>query len=256
MSKRRIISWIGLGVPASVIIATLIGTPHTISDAILYIKIGLNLIVGLLIWGLLFGIFKIVNHILPSGSVTSSKRWFLLLLISLPLTIATVWGAVYLRNYFINEPFSNHIFIYTDIPVIALITVGILILYQKLSTTSPARLTASSTDSITVKNHLKTHLIPIAEIAYIYRVAGVNYVRKMSGENILSDKSIKGHEGLLDPFDFFRINRQLLVNRKAISSFRVSPDRKTILVLNPEWTESVILDKNRMSLFKKWILLG
>ena len=58
---RNFTIWIIAAVPISVIIATFVGTPHTLFDSILYIKLGVNLLAGAVVWGLLYGVFVLLD---------------------------------------------------------------------------------------------------------------------------------------------------------------------------------------------------
>jgi DNA-binding LytR/AlgR family response regulator len=248
--------WIGAAVPLSVVLGTVIGTPHTFADAILYMKIALNLFLGAVVWGFLFAASRQFDRLMPWESVRHSRRWLLQLLVTLPVVSAIVWVLVSIRNDFLDTPSSLHLFFYTDVPVISLLAFGIQLLFQRMQLSKMPQQVAEAPPppaTIAVKNLGKTHLIPTSDIAYIYRLDNVNYLRRFDGQDVLSDQSIKTYEETLGEQAFFRVNRKLLVSRQAIVSFKATADRKTLLELTPPWKEAAVLDKNRLSIFKKWL---
>jgi len=249
--------WIAIAIPVSVILGTVIGTPHTLGDAILYLKIALNLILGVVVWGFLFLLSELFDRLMPWRSSSHTKRWIFQLAVSLPMVSAIVWGLVWVRNDYLGTSSSLHLFLYTDVPIISLLAFGIQLLFQRLHLKQTADETmepSAAAATLAIKNLGKTHIVPVVDVAYIYRINGLNYLRRFGGQDIISDQAIKAYEEMLDAQMFFRINRKLLVSRQAITSYKVTADRKTILELRPPWKEVALLDKNRLSDFKKWLL--
>ena len=255
-----------MGIPLSVILATLIGTPHTLFDAILYVKIGLNLFTGGVIWGFYYVVILWFDRTMPWESTYYLKRWTFQMGISMPVAILFMWGMVNLRNELIEWPFSTHLFLYTDIPILFLISIAIHFFYQQgylahwrkqavnkaiaiPDVPEPAPMPAV----ITVKKIKKTYVVPIKEVAYFYRKAEFNFLRKWDGQELMIDQSLAASEASIDADIFFSINRQLLVNRQAICSYKVLDTRQTELQLTPPLDEGTLLNKNRFAQFKQWL---
>lgn len=66
-------------------------------------------------------------------------------------------------------------------------------------------------------------------------------------------KKMDYFESVCDPKQFYRINRQMLVSRKTITSFEVYPNRKILLHLAIPFTEKPIVSRLKVSHFKKWL---
>ncbi|MCI4647258.1 LytTR family DNA-binding domain-containing protein [Phaeodactylibacter sp.] len=60
-------------------------------------------------------------------------------------------------------------------------------------------------------------------------------------------------ESVCDPAQFFRINRQLLINRDAIISFEPYFNRKIILQLKPEIKTKPVVSRLKVTAFKEWL---
>ncbi len=82
------------------------------------------------------------------------------------------------------------------------------------------------------------------DTAYLYTTLGDKYPLFKKLEYI---------ESVCNPDQFFRINRQMLVNRDAVSSFEPYFNRKIVLQLTIEPKESVVVSRLKVSPFKKWL---
>lgn len=114
-----------------------------------------------------------------------------------------------------------------------------------------------------------TTTIPVStiDIAYAYILAGTVFIRLKSMDSINESYQVsytlKELEVLLDPSQFFRINRQMIVNINNCTGF--SPQKKTLVLhLEPqayksgenipqEHTKLHIVSEDRCAKFKVWI---
>ncbi|PZU83250.1 MAG: hypothetical protein DI529_13050 [Chryseobacterium sp.] len=60
-------------------------------------------------------------------------------------------------------------------------------------------------------------------------------------------------ESISDPRIFFRINRQMLINRNAVITIQPYFNRKVILELKVNSEEKAIVSRLKVSLFKEWL---
>ncbi|MEM8887450.1 MAG: LytTR family transcriptional regulator DNA-binding domain-containing protein [Bacteroidota bacterium] len=254
--------WIWVGVPAISALATIVGTPHTIFDPILYVKMGLNLALVALVWLLAYGFTLWLDKRMPWESCSHLKRWVLQLGVFIPLgTLIDALGLVF-RNEIIEWPFSWHLFFYTDFPIQVFFTSLVFYIYYRayLKHLEESRIEEKThekgRENFTVKRGKKTYVIPVEDIAYFYRKDQFNYLKKKSGEEYMVDESLSAIEQELDASSFFRINRQLLAHRNSISSFKVLPNRQTELAIEPKMDSLPLLNKNRSAQFKQWVKLG
>ncbi|MGB1206468.1 MAG: LytR/AlgR family response regulator transcription factor [Chitinophagales bacterium] len=66
-------------------------------------------------------------------------------------------------------------------------------------------------------------------------------------------KKLDYFESVCNPKLFYRINRQMLVHKKAITSFEPYANRKILLHLTISFSEKAIVSRLKVSKFKKWL---
>jgi two-component system response regulator LytT len=93
----------------------------------------------------------------------------------------------------------------------------------------------------------------VEEIALFFVENENVYLLSFSGEKLPLFKKLEYIESVCDPSQFFRINRQMLVNRKAIISFEPYFNRKVILQLKVELAEKAIVSRLKVTPFQKWL---
>ncbi|MFK7924153.1 MAG: LytTR family transcriptional regulator DNA-binding domain-containing protein [Bacteroidia bacterium] len=259
------LSWMATGLLVSVLAATVLGTPHTIDEPILYQKIIFNLLIGGTIWGLYLIVVLQFDQKMPWEKIEKSKRWFWQILFTLPAAIWIDWAGVKLRNFVLDAEYIPHIFWYTDFPVMIFLTLIIQYLFQQaylkhlvvaeVRVASP-QIEAPATNEIpahiSLKKGKKTYQIQCKEIAYLYRTEQINFLRLKDGKDWIWDQSLSVLESQLDPQQFFRVNRRLLLSKQAIISFEVLANRQTQIQLNPPLESPALLNKNRLAQFKQW----
>ncbi|WP_163381774.1 LytR/AlgR family response regulator transcription factor [Cyclobacterium sp. SYSU L10401] len=79
------------------------------------------------------------------------------------------------------------------------------------------------------------------------------YLYTFEGEKYPIFKKLEYVESVCDPSRFFRINRQLLVNKEAIQSFEPYFNRKIILQLRVQLPEQAVVSRLKVSPFKEWL---
>lgn len=99
----------------------------------------------------------------------------------------------------------------------------------------------------------KTIIVNVSDIAYFYVENGITYMYTFKNKRHILFKTLEYVESAIDPKFFFRINRQILINLKAIKSFESYYDRKISLNLNVDSKEVPIVSRLKVSRFKKWI---
>lgn len=90
------------------------------------------------------------------------------------------------------------------------------------------------------------------ETAYFFTEHKVVFVRDFNGRQMIVDKNLAELDAMLDKGTFFRINRKIIANIKAIERFK--PDNGKIQVfLKPEIKEDVHVSKETAPDFRKWV---
>lgn len=99
----------------------------------------------------------------------------------------------------------------------------------------------------------KTVIFKVDEIACFSIQNEVTYLHLFNGKKSPVFKKIEYIESACDPKQFFRINRQMLVNRAAITSYQPYFNRKIILDISIKVEEMLIVSRLKVSEFKKWL---
>ncbi|MEM9076943.1 MAG: LytTR family DNA-binding domain-containing protein [Bacteroidota bacterium] len=108
------------------------------------------------------------------------------------------------------------------------------------------------------KNFLLTsgnRLIPIDvnEIGYFQAEYGAAKCYTQNNNLYAMDTSLDKIELELDPKDFFRANRQFIVNKNAIIDIEPYFNGRLYVNIDPKPKESVIISKAKATEFKKWV---
>lgn len=79
------------------------------------------------------------------------------------------------------------------------------------------------------------------------------YLHTFTGEKFPLFKKMEYIESVCDPDQFFRINRQMLVNRAAVQAFEPYFNRKIVLQLKIKLNDNPIVSRMKVKLFKDWL---
>ena len=99
--------------------------------------------------------------------------------------------------------------------------------------------------------HIKT--LEVEDIAYCYSENKATVARTFEGRNYPMDHNLDALQGMLDPQHFFRINRQYLINIKAIQEMKTYTKARVIVQLNPPTKEAPVVSSERAADFKNWL---
>lgn len=95
--------------------------------------------------------------------------------------------------------------------------------------------------------------IIISEIAYFGYAQGFTQIYCNDGRKLPLDHSLDYLEDVVNPLDFFRVNRKLIVSMPAINQINTYFNSRLLLKLAPESKEDVIVSRDRVADFKRWM---
>ena len=98
-------------------------------------------------------------------------------------------------------------------------------------------------------------LLPIAvsDVAYFYIEHEITFLNTYEGKRYVVSHTLDELEHSLDPRQFYRANRQFLVNFRAVSEVEHYFARKLLLKLNASTKEPVVVSKAKASDFLSWM---
>jgi DNA-binding LytR/AlgR family response regulator len=142
----------------------------------------------------------------------------------------------------------------TNMPVVpALDAATLAALVQQLR--QPA-LTASYKAQFVVRvgEHLK--VVPVEQVAYFFSLEKTTLLQSTDGRKYVVDYTMEQLESLLDPTQFFRLNRAYLARQAAIHDIIHYTNSRLQTILKPAPPESegpVLVSREKVSVFKNWL---
>jgi DNA-binding LytR/AlgR family response regulator len=118
---------------------------------------------------------------------------------------------------------------------------------------NPAR-TFKKRFAIRFGEHIKS--VSTEDIAYFYTENKVNFLCTTDNRKYPVDFNLDQLETLLDPEQFFRINRQFIIGIHAISEMRAYTKARVNIKLNPPCPHETIVSVERSAAFKQWLGAG
>jgi len=104
-----------------------------------------------------------------------------------------------------------------------------------------------------VKLGLKYHSFQAEDIAYFFSEEGETYLQTKEDRHFIIDYTLDSLERILDPKDFFRVNRYMIVASTQINSIESYFNNRLSLEVNPGFKETIIVSRDRVKGFKQWL---
>lgn len=107
----------------------------------------------------------------------------------------------------------------------------------------------------TILVYLREKIIPVktSEVAYVHAAGGVVSLVTRAGHSYVCQHTMEELEGMLDPRQYFRANRQYIINREVIQDVEHYFNRRLYLKVNVQVPEKIIISKVRAAEFLQWM---
>lgn len=99
----------------------------------------------------------------------------------------------------------------------------------------------------------KLTAIETHDIAYFFVDGRVIFLRTYDNKKIALDYTIEELEQMLDPTEYFRINRSYLISLKCVQKMDDYFNQRLILELKPAANDQVIISREKVTSFKTWM---
>ncbi len=98
-------------------------------------------------------------------------------------------------------------------------------------------------------------LVPVRaeNILYFFGEDTINYVVDTSLNQYLSSFNLSQLEEMLDPKQFFRVNRQYIVHRQAVKALKQHVKGQVKLIVDDKKAAEVIVSRQKTPLLKEWL---
>jgi DNA-binding LytR/AlgR family response regulator len=108
-------------------------------------------------------------------------------------------------------------------------------------------------ERLLIKRGQQLHYLKTAATAYYYADGKLCYAIDFNGNSYLLDNNLNQLEELLSPQQFFRVNRQLLVNIESIKKVHTWLGGRLKVELSLPAQADTIVSRERVSGFKDWL---
>jgi DNA-binding LytR/AlgR family response regulator len=95
--------------------------------------------------------------------------------------------------------------------------------------------------------------IPIAEVAYFYSEDKITFLQTFKNNRYAIEYSLDKLIGMLQPDQYFKINRQLIINIKSIGNVHKVSVNRLKITLTPEYSKDIFVSVEKYSAFKDWL---
>lgn len=99
----------------------------------------------------------------------------------------------------------------------------------------------------------KLRIITDTDIAYFYALGGGVFIKTHKNETLLIDQTLENIEQELDPYAFFRLNRQIIAHASAIKEMYPFSKSRLKIALIPPFDQDVIISYKTNKTFMQWI---
>jgi DNA-binding LytR/AlgR family response regulator len=126
-------------------------------------------------------------------------------------------------------------------------------LVQQLRQPAPAA-SYKSQFVVRVGEHLK--VVPVEQVAYFFSLEKTTLLQSLDGRKYVVDYTLEQLENVLDPGQFFRLNRAFLTRQAAIQDIihYTNSRLQTVLAPAPPASEGpVLVSREKVSTFKSWL---
>jgi two-component system, LytTR family, response regulator LytT len=103
--------------------------------------------------------------------------------------------------------------------------------------------------------HTRDKLIPVtvAQISWFYTANEIVYAGTTDNKQFIIDSTMEQLQQQLDPAQFFRANRQFIIQRKAVLEVDFYFNGRLAVKINPPAKEQILISKARVPEFKQWM---
>jgi len=99
----------------------------------------------------------------------------------------------------------------------------------------------------------KLRIVTDTDVAYFYALEGSTFIRTKRNENCLINETLENLEQELNPYNFFRINRKIIVQISSIKEIIPYSKSRLKIELAPGFGEDVIVSYKNVHDFLNWI---
>ncbi len=104
-----------------------------------------------------------------------------------------------------------------------------------------------------IKSGSQILIVPTQEINYIYSEDGYSFLITTQGKKHIIDQTLDQIQKEVNPKDFFRINRSMIIKTSAIAKVEQYFNSRYVISLEPTFHEQAIVSREKVKEFKEWL---
>ena len=104
-----------------------------------------------------------------------------------------------------------------------------------------------------VRHLQKFYSIRVSQVAYFYTNGRLSFLVTTDNKRYILDYTMDQLESVNNPEQFFRINRSFIVAFDAVRQAEEYHGNRLIIDIQPATQEKVIVSRERVAAFKKWL---
>lgn len=104
-----------------------------------------------------------------------------------------------------------------------------------------------------VKVGQRIRAIPIEKVAYFYSRDKLTYIVTFENQKYPIDQTLEELEGLINPREFFRVNRKFVVHFNSVTDIHPYFKGRVKLGLSPQIDEEIVVSSEKTPVFKRWL---
>jgi two-component system LytT family response regulator len=99
----------------------------------------------------------------------------------------------------------------------------------------------------------KYFVVPVSDIAYFYSENKITYLMTKAGKKHVVDFTLDELESQLDPGNYFRANRQVIISHSAIDNINSFFNGKMKITVLPRYEKEILISRDKARAFKDWL---
>ncbi len=104
-----------------------------------------------------------------------------------------------------------------------------------------------------VKVGQRIRAIPIEKVAYFFSRDKLTYIVNFEGQKFPIDQTLEEIDTLVNPKDFFRVNRKFVVHFNSVADIHPYFKGRVKLGLTPDIDEEIVVSSEKTPVFKRWL---
>jgi len=184
----------------------------------------------------------------------------LLIILLIAAVISFLWVMVidiaFYFFYYKIQSLSETTFYEFDVPLtVAILTIGSFYFYQKNFYSPIMQKNGESELKIEAFAGKESRLISTIDIAAIYLSENITWITLLNGKTFYTNKTLLDLTEIISNDDFFKLNRQTIISRKAVDGYERLDYQKLLIksISNLEIKANLVVSKYNAPIFKKWL---